>query len=66
MIHFVEHSMKSHGFRSVRFASYDGAHEVYLEDTTAALEWFVAGPAPAATATPKSAFEGFFKKPSNR
>lgn len=63
MIHSVEHSMKSHGFRSVRFASYDGAHEVYPEHTTAALEWFVAGPAPAPSATPKSDFEKFFKKP---
>ncbi len=63
MIHAVEHSMNHHGFRNVRFASFEGAHEVYPAHTTEALRWFVAGPGPSATSTPKSDFEKFFKKP---
>ncbi len=64
MVRYVEHSMKNSGFRNVRFESYPGAHEVYPAHTTAALEWFVAGPANSAIPPPKkSDFDSFFKKP---
>ncbi|MBA2434366.1 MAG: hypothetical protein M3480_02480 [Verrucomicrobiota bacterium] len=32
-------SLKSDGFRKVRFESYPGAHEGFPEHTTAALQW---------------------------
>lgn len=64
MVHYVEHSMKSNGFRNVRFASYPGAHEVYHPHTTEALQWFATGPASGASPPPKkSDFDRFFKKP---
>ena len=42
MIHWVERSMKSNGFRKVRFESYPGAHDVYPAHTTDALQWSMA------------------------
>lgn len=63
MIHWVERSMKSNGFRNVRFESYQGAHDVYPPHTTEALQWFVtAATSGGATPMPKSSFDSFFKK----
>ena len=52
------------GFRKVRFESYQGAHDVYPEHTTEALQWFIEQSASVgASRTPKSGFDSFFKKP---
>ena len=65
MIEWVERSMKSDGFRHVRFESYDGAHDVFPPHTTEALQWFLTSASASANGTPapKSNFDRFFKKP---
>jgi predicted esterase len=63
MIQYVEKSMKFSGFRKVRLETYPGAHDVYPEHTTAALQWFVASSPGGASPSPHSDFDKFFKKP---
>ena len=58
----VEQSMKANGFGNVRLESCAGAHDVFPEHTTAALNCFTSTAAASATATPKSDFDNFFKK----
>ena len=61
----VAQSMKGSGFRRVKIESFPGAHDVYPQHTSAALQWVLAESTgtPAATPTPKSALDSFFKKP---
>ncbi len=61
MIQWVERSIKSNGFRKVRFESFEGAHDVYPPHTTEALRWFLETAAQTGP-TPKSGFDSFFKK----
>ena len=63
MIQYVEKSMKFSGFRKVRLETYPGAHDVYPQHTTEALQWFIASSASGASPSPSSDFDKFFKKP---
>lgn len=63
MIEYVEKTMKFNGFRKVRLENYPGAHDVYPQHTTEALQWFIASSAGGASPSPASDFDKFFKKP---
>ena len=63
MIQYVEKAMKFSGFRKVRLESYPGAHDVYPQHTTEALQWFIGSSPGGASPSPASDFDKFFKKP---